>query len=66
MFTIPRRTGESVVIDDDITLTVIEIRADKVRFQIQCPRETMVHRKEVYDAIQRVERLPSYGTGLSR
>jgi carbon storage regulator len=52
---IPRRTGESVVINDDIILTVIEIRGDKVRFQIECPREATVHRKEVYEAMQGVE-----------
>jgi carbon storage regulator len=55
MLTIPRKTGESVVIDDDIILTVIEIRGDKVRFQIECPKEATVHRKEVYEAISKVK-----------
>jgi carbon storage regulator len=65
MVTIPRRKGESVVIGDDVILTVLEIRGDKVRFLIECPKEAMVHRGEVYDAIQGISRLPTYGAGLS-
>jgi carbon storage regulator len=65
MLTIPRKTGESVVLDDDIILAVIEIRGDKVRFQIECPKEATVHRKEVYDAIQGAERWSSLDTGFS-
>jgi carbon storage regulator len=61
MLTIPRKTGESVVIDD-IILIVIEIRGDKVQFQIECPREATVHRKEVYDAIQGIEKRSRFGT----
>jgi carbon storage regulator len=55
MLTIPRKTGQSVVIDDDIILTVIEIRGDKVRFLIECPKEATVHRGEVYEAISKVK-----------
>jgi carbon storage regulator len=51
MLVIPRRPGESVVIDGDITLTVIEVRDDKVRLGIQIPRGGTVHRREVYEAI---------------
>jgi carbon storage regulator len=65
MLTIPRKTGESVVLDDDIILAVIEIRGDKVRFQIECPKEATVHRKEVYDAIQGAEGRSSLDTGFS-
>jgi carbon storage regulator len=63
MLTIPRKAGESVVIDDDITLTVLEIWDNKVRFLVQYPTETTVHRAEAYDAIRRSERLPSDGAG---
>jgi carbon storage regulator len=55
MLTIPRKTGESVVLGDDIILTVIEIRGDKVRFQIECPNEATIQRKEVYEAISKVK-----------
>jgi carbon storage regulator len=51
MLVIGRKKNESIVINDDITITVLEIRDDKVRLGIVAPREATVHRKEVYDAI---------------
>jgi carbon storage regulator len=47
----PRKIGESVVIGDDITLTVIEVRGDKVRLGVEHPKGVAVHRWEVYEAI---------------
>ncbi len=55
MIVIPRKKGESVVINDNIILTVIEIRGDKVRLGIEHPKGATVHRREVYEAICRVE-----------
>lgn len=52
MLVLSRKKNESVVIDDRIVLTVVEIRGDKVRLGIEAPREVPVHRKEIYDAIQ--------------
>lgn len=52
MLVLSRKKNESVVIDDRIVLTVVEIRGDKVRLGIEAPREVPVHRKEVFDAIQ--------------
>ena len=52
MLVLSRKKNESVIIDDRIVLTVVEIRGDKVRLGIEAPREVPVHRKEVYDAIQ--------------
>jgi carbon storage regulator len=49
---LPRKKGESVVINDDIILTVIEVRGDKVRLGIEHPKGVTVHRQEVYEAIQ--------------
>jgi carbon storage regulator len=49
---IPREKGESLVIRDDIILTVIEVRGDKVRLGIEHPKGVTVHRQEVYEAIQ--------------
>lgn len=57
MLVLSRKKNESVVIDDRIVLTVVEIRGDKVRLGIEAPREVPVHRKEIYDAIQK-ERVP--------
>ena len=51
MIVIPRKKGESVVISDDIILTVIEVRGDKVRLGVEPPKGVTVHRREVYEAI---------------
>jgi carbon storage regulator len=51
MLLISRKKDESLVINDDITVTVIEIRGDKVRLAIEAPRHMSVHRREVYEAI---------------
>lgn len=48
-----RKKGESIVINDDVTVVVVEIRGDKVRLGVEAPKEVPVHRREVYDAIQR-------------
>ncbi len=52
MILFTRRKNESVVIDDRITVTVVEIRGDKVRLQFEAPKDMSVHRSEVYWAIQ--------------
>ncbi|MAT72880.1 MAG: carbon storage regulator [Planctomycetaceae bacterium] len=56
MLVLSRKRNESVVINDDITIVVVEIRGDKVRLGIQAPREVPVHRNEVYEAIRRHQR----------
>jgi carbon storage regulator CsrA len=53
-----RRKNESLVINNDIALTVVEIRGDKVRLGVVCPKDVPVHRQEVYDAIHGVPRPP--------
>jgi len=55
MLVLSRKKNESIVIDDDITIVVIEIRGDKVRLGIEAPKEVPVHRREVFDAIRRNE-----------
>ena len=55
MLIIPRKKNDSIVIGDDILVTVIEIRGDKVRLGIEIPREMPLHRGEVFDAIQRAK-----------
>lgn len=52
MLVLSRRPNESIVINDKIVITVIEIRGDKVRLGIEAPRDVPVHRSEVYTAIQ--------------
>jgi carbon storage regulator len=53
MLVIPRKKNEQIVLYDNIFVTVIEIRGDKVRLGIEHPKEVPVHRKEVHDAIYR-------------
>ena len=51
MLVLSRKKNESIVIADTITVTVVEIRGDKVRLGIEAPRDVPVHRQEVFDAI---------------
>ena len=53
MLVLSRQRDESIVIGDNIVITVVDIRGDKVRLGIDAPKEVPVHRQEVYDAIQR-------------
>ena len=67
MLVLSRKKNESIVINDDITIVVVEIRGDKVRLGVDAPKEVPVHRREVYEAIQRQLRdsevLPADETG---
>jgi carbon storage regulator len=53
MLVLSRQRDETIMIGDDIEITVVDIRGDKVRLGINAPRAVQVHRKEVYDAIRR-------------
>jgi len=53
MLVLSRKKNESIVINNDITIVVVEIRGDKVRLGVDAPKEVPVHRQEVYEAIQR-------------
>ena len=53
MLVLSRKKNESIVVNNDITIVVVEIRGDKVRLGVEAPKEVPVHRREVYDAIRR-------------
>ncbi len=55
MLVLSRKKGESIVIGDDIVLTIVEVRGDKIRLGIDAPRDVPVHRKEIRDAILKHE-----------
>lgn len=53
MLVLSRHRDESIMIGDEIVVTVVDIRGDKVRLGIEAPTQIPVHRQEIYDAIQR-------------
>ena len=56
MLVLSRQRDESIVIGENVVVTIVDIRGDKVRLGIQAPGEIPVHRQEVYEAIQRENR----------
>lgn len=53
MLVLSRQKDESIVIGDDVEITIVDVRGDKVRLGITAPKHIPVHRREIYDAIQR-------------
>ena len=53
MLVLSRHRDESIMIGDDVVVTIVDIRGDKVRLGINAPQDVPVHRQEVYEAIQR-------------
>ena len=62
MLVLSRKKNESIIINNDITIVVVEIRGDKVRLGVEAPKEVPVHRREVFDAIHRVVETPAETT----
>jgi carbon storage regulator len=52
MLVLTRKINESIVINEDVSVLVVEVRGDRVRLGIDAPKDVTVHRKEVYDAIR--------------
>ncbi|MBP6104017.1 MAG: carbon storage regulator CsrA [Gammaproteobacteria bacterium] len=53
MLILTRRVGESLVVGDDVTLTVLGVKGNQVRIGVNAPKEVSVHREEIYQRIQR-------------
>ena len=53
MLVLSRKINETIIINDNIVITVVDIRGDKVRLGIDAPKDVPVHRQEVYEAIKR-------------
>jgi carbon storage regulator len=52
MLVLTRKLGESIAIDDHIKIRVVQIKGKQVRLGIEAPKDTKIHREEVYQAIQ--------------
>jgi len=53
MLILTRRSGESLIIGDDVTVTILGIKGNQVRVGVNAPKDTPVHREEIYDRIQK-------------
>ena len=53
MLVLSRQKEESIMIGDNIEITIVDVRGDKVRLGINAPKEISVHRREIFDAIQK-------------
>lgn len=58
MLVLSRKVNERIVIRDDIVITIVDVRGDRVRIGIEAPKDVPVHRQEVFDAIRRGEHKP--------
>ena len=61
MLVLSRHRDESIIIGDNIVITVVDVRGDKVRLGIDAPKDIPVHRQEVHEAIQRERRAAERG-----
>jgi carbon storage regulator len=52
MLVLTRKIGETIAIDDHIKITIVQIKGKQVRLGIEAPKETKIHREEIYQAIQ--------------
>lgn len=66
MLVLSRKKNESIVINDDVKIVVVEIRGDKVRLGIEAPKEVPVHRNEVYEAIRKTSDEQTNNDGVAQ
>ena len=59
MLILTRRVGESLMVGDDITVTVLGVKGNQVRIGVNAPRDVAVHREEIYDRIQEDDKKPA-------
>lgn len=62
MLILTRRVGETIMVGDNVTVTVLDVKGNQVRIGINAPKDVAVHREEIYDRIQRERTGPEAGT----
>ncbi|MGE5152388.1 MAG: carbon storage regulator CsrA [Bdellovibrio bacteriovorus] len=65
MLILTRRVGETLMIGDEVTVTVLGVKGNQVRIGVNAPRDVAVHREEIYERIKREQAEASHGSGAS-
>lgn len=63
MLILTRRVGETLMIGDEVTVTVLGVKGNQVRIGVNAPRDVAVHREEIYERIKREQAEAGHGTG---
>lgn len=59
MLILTRRVGETLMVGDDVTVTILEVKGNQVRIGVNAPKDIAVHREEIYDRIQQEQQKDS-------
>lgn len=64
MLVLSRKSGESIVIGNDVVITILEVRGGQIRIGVDAPRNLAVHRAEIYEQVQAENRAAAASTDL--